>query len=310
MSKLNVAMCPSVNGFGHIRRLLSISLTMRLQGCNVVFVFPNSATQKQISLVVKHKFETILVDIEEIEFAYQEGPFAKERNLAFDNQLSSVRELKKFNLVLADTVSWPCHFSKHAIFIGQFSWEMYYEHQKNSESKTKTNSLLDFKQLFGMKLFSWDELIDLKNFTNIELLDYWNLREKKISKRINQIGIASNGIIGISTEINGLEPVEIKGIPEYLMQKKELPQYLLMRAGLGNILEGLAARCSIFLTNDSESLDVTRNREKLIDLGLAVEINSISKMEYQIINNHRINDEINVNMISSGDLALEILRGF
>lgn len=301
-----IAFCPSLNGFGHIRRLLSIAVALKKIGFAVSFIVPDYLTDYQLQIIREKNIEVLIINSNSLPNNYCDGPYAfKITNSNLDNT-QKLKILKEFDVVIADSITWPALTSSKNILIAQFIWEKYNE---KTNHKNIENLVKNFSVIFGMKYFTWSEISKLNKFVEIPPLDYWNFRNRNVLLKESLIGIASNGVENNRTTLNKLKKnmLQINGIPEFIDKNGFLPKTIVARAGLGNVLEALALKCDLICLKENETLDVSRNRETLVLRNFASEIPNLGSISEDII---RKKSYEYFDMISSEQFAHELELNF
>ena len=269
LSRMRILLCPSLNGFGHIRRLIALRRGLVLLGHKVNFLVTSDLTFSQYELIQNEGDIPFVLDKSSYpDDLFIEGPYVKKPQNGYSPNLRSLEDLN-FDYVVADTVTWPTLIKSPALFIGQFTWSMYHGSLRRDEI------LSTFVSALGIELFSWPMLKSHPGYRPLPLIDYWNIRSRRINL-LNQIGFARNGL-GREALRNSQanKTVPISGIPEFLDSNGWLPKYIVMRAGIGNVMEAISAGAVPILTLD-EDLDVQYNKQLLVKGGYAIDIDDLN----------------------------------
>jgi hypothetical protein len=277
---MRILLCPSTNGFGHIRRLIALQRGLVSLGHKADFLVTDKATLRQRQMIQKESGALLIVDssIHPDSF-FIEGPYTGQTKEVCIPNLSSFKHLE-YDYVVADTITWPASLNAPSLFIGQFTWQMYFD------NSSPDSSLDSFRRIMGIDLFAWSELKVHSKFVPLPLIDYWNLSTRSILF-CDKIGIANNGVnqFFLSSEI-GEELIPISGIPEFLNSHGWLPKYMVMRPGIGNLMEALSARVVPILTSDFDC-DVRYNKQVLLDAHYALDASEVNFHEQETTLEHR-----------------------
>lgn len=238
----SVCFVPSNNGYGHLRRCASIAKAFSKNGFKTALLW-----NYRIPIRKDLEVENIFGEVRLMQTPLSsEGPSVRSEDAGMLREIETY--LKGFDAVIVDTLTWPLGIDEEFLFIGQFLWEFYY--QKRFDKRTfrlQESSAFDFSQIrnrmFGMKGFAWPEMTSFKNFTEIDMLDYWQLRQAKFL-RSNTLGFSNSGTGFVSTQDIPFKDVlqEINGLENMISRNGLLPAGVLCRAGLGIISECLSSR--------------------------------------------------------------------
>lgn len=275
---------PSVNGFGHLRRCLSIanSLTARNYHCSIMWNYSVRIPTWATEFCSKYNIRMIMRDTP----LNDEGPNFRKKNSYGSPDLH--KEIETFNLLIADTVTWPLDMNNEVVFLAQFYWELYY-------TKCFNENIIDVKKIkqisknvktFGMELFVWDEMKDFLNFTPIPILDYWNLRANK-SVRNEEILVSRSGAGNgnISATPHWMRSLEnLNGMENYINSQNRRPLGVVCRAGLGIISECISSKV-LPIFQKSDDYETELNIRKSLENGIGLSINNIQKLEFDKVRN-------------------------
>jgi hypothetical protein len=235
-----IALIPSMNGFGHTRRLLSLAIALRKEGFSCSVLIPCQLSNSvQISKIVLQKsldLKTICSDL------YLDGPYSNLQNHQACESNFYPEDLHKFLAVISDTLTWVAEFNPHSILIAQFTWEKYYN--SNFDDRFLNHKLKKFKKILGLEYFSQEYLSSQSNFYQIPLIDYWGLSHYIRTPHSHKIHFLSSG----AEDIAKLVPKNlvkdsnfiIYGLENYLRNNIK-PLAAICRPGLGSILECLSS---------------------------------------------------------------------
>lgn len=238
----SVCFIPSNNGYGHLRRCASFAKAFSKNGFNTTLLW-NSRIAIKNDLEIENSFgEVCLMHTPLI----SEGPSVRSDDAGKLREIKTY--LKRFDAVIVDTLTWPLGIDEEFIFIGQFLWELYYEKRfEKRHFRLQESDAFDFSlrrnRMFGMKGFAWPEMTRFKNFTEIDVFDYWQLEQAKFRRR-NALGFSNSGTGLFSTQDIPFKEalVEINGLENMISSSGLLPVGVLCRAGLGIISECLSSR--------------------------------------------------------------------
>jgi hypothetical protein len=264
-----VALVPSNNGYGHLRRLSSLIPALTDHNFKVSLFWDERVTFPRHIFGSRLPFELELIKTP----LHLDGPFVRSNADYSFKLLEEV--MSRYLFVISDTVTWPAKVHKRTIFLTQFFWEMYYsEIDSHSEFWRKAvSSLPNTNLIYTMEHFSWLESSNYPNLRQIPIVDYWNLRQReeangedlvKLSSGTNQ----SNAFNSIAKELNFKDDIkQISGMENYVESARKKPLGVLCRAGLGAISESISARSyCIFLPDDD--FEIKKNSNIAIELGV------------------------------------------
>lgn len=235
-----IALIPSMNGFGHTRRLLSLGTALREEGFSCTVLVPcQLLSSVQISTIVLQKnidLKTICSDL------YLDGPYSNLQNHQACESDFYPEDLHKFLAVISDTLTWVAEFNSNSILIAQFTWEKYYD--SNFDDKFLNHKLKKFRKILGLEYFSQKYLSSQSNFDQIPLIDYWGLSRYIKTPYSHAIHFLSSGAEDITKLVpkNLLKKSNliIYGLENYLRNNSK-PLAAICRPGLGSILECLSS---------------------------------------------------------------------
>lgn len=266
-----IAIVPSMNGYGHLRRCLSISKYLNLYGSRVSLVwdsritFPQWALKFAISNQIDVRFHILPLE--------KDGPLL---NISGEIHAAPRGILENYDCVIADTVTWPLFENDNPIFIGQFTWELY--KNKTQSEAVKDQSLPPIPsstRIFGMSTYLWDEMRRYSNLVEIPILDYWGLRDANLP--ISLEFVYSPSVVK-KFDLNELKHFsqgrinEIKGMENYITTAKCKPLGVFCRAGLGAVTESISIRSMpIFLPDDDYEIKFNINRSLEMGIGLRLQ---------------------------------------
>ena len=304
-----IGFVPSVNGFGHTRRLLSLALVLHKSGHNCYFFLPCRlpSNSKIPNLIEEHKFKISIICTSK----FNDGPYSNLRNYCICTKDKNKSELENIDLIIADSVFWASDLHSNSFLLSQFVWQKDLDSSVSGEKRIR--QLLKFNKIFGFKYFTHSQIRTLKNYTEIPLLDYWNLRSYSQKDSHEYFGLATSG----AQEIREFLPLSLRseslqtisGLEKFLSVNPK-PIAIFCRPGLGAILECLSANIVPVLLdfNDSE-LDFNKNIA--VSNGWAVsftEFESIPLQEkFKFLHTFIANRKL-PEMISPKDLAGLILQ--
>jgi hypothetical protein len=190
-----------------------------------------------------------------------------------------------FDLVISDTLTWPLMIDERAILISQFLWEIYYAKTNKEKMPDETQRVLtlDSTRVFAMGDFVWPEMRELMNINQVPILDYWNLRKKRILFSTDICTSSSGtGRGSLSRTFLNWNCERIMGFENYIREKQTKPLGVLCRPGLGIVTECISAR-SIPIVLDENDFEMKYNRAVLTEnlrLGVkAEELDGLSPEE-------------------------------
>lgn len=246
-----VCFIPSNNGYGHLRRCASFAQAFSRRGFSTALLWNSKVTIRK-ELEIQKSFDEISLMDTPLNF---EGPSVRSHHTGDLRQIRTY--LKGFDAVIVDTLTWPLGIDEEFLFVGQFLWELYYEKKfEMGGFSFQDGHAFDFSNLtnrmFGMRGFSWPEMTNFQNFIEIDVLDYWKLRQAKF-QRSDTLGFSNSGTGLVSTQNipfkNALE--EVNGLENTISQSGLLPAGVLCRAGLGIITECISSKTApILLEHD------------------------------------------------------------
>jgi hypothetical protein len=237
---LKIGFVGSVNGYGHIRRLLSIARIMDKKKFKVVFYL--SCQLNPSSLIVKMiKNQNFEINILCTKY-YTDGPYANFNIKCKCNLNINKKNFSEIDILIADSQLWASELHKNTFLIAQFVWQV--DYKKENLSYLETQRFYKFRHIFGINDFSLPYLKSLDNFTGIPLLDYWGLRKFGSITSENYISLANNGTQKLDKNLVemsfGKKIPLIRGLDEFLNTNTK-PIAIICRPGLGTILECLSA---------------------------------------------------------------------
>jgi hypothetical protein len=274
-----VGLAPSLNGNGHLRRLLSLAISLREFEIEVTFIFPNNVllTHLQKSIISKSGVSVVLVDLGK----FTEGPSVAVQTVNQIDKWSLLKTQKLinslFDLIICDTVTWPIDIHYNVIFLGQFTWDLYYLKFKSLNSKFETTfndplqQLSRARSVISMKYFVWPEIADNLKIQKIGVLDYWGLASNNCALEENYIGhLVSGATHELRSEFLEKDVRIIQMIESEIKTKLRKPKYLLCRAGLGAVSESISSSIPpIFIS--SEDFEINHNSKVCINMGWGVD---------------------------------------
>jgi hypothetical protein len=269
-----IGLIPSVNGYGHTRRLISIALALEKKGFKIIFLLSCGSMNSDLStLISKYSYRIdFYCALDKLEGFYVKKPAIHS---------CSIKRDKKFSLdfVISDSLLWVESLKSHSILIAQFIWEDYYEESR----ETILIKLTSFKKIFGQRYFSTKILTSNHNFQEIPLLDYWNLRNYLNTESQDRIAVAWSG----AENIYGLFPTGtlienfpiIKGMEKFLKSNFK-PLGVICRPGLGAISECLSAGIIPILINTTDK-ELVYNSKVAFKFGWAIPFEDIKELSFK-----------------------------
>ena len=265
-----IAIVPSMNGYGHLRRCLSISKYLKMYGFKVSLVWDSRVTFPQWAIRFSKS--------NQIEVRFHKLPLEKDGPLLnVSGEMRAVPSgiLENYDCVIADTVTWPLFENDNPIFIGQFTWELY-------KKKTQLEAVKDqylppiplSTRIFGMSAYLWDEMRRYSNLVEIPILDYWGLRDRNLPIGLDFVYSPSAVKNFNLSELKHLSLGtirEIKGMENYVATSKSKPLGVFCRAGLGAVTESISIRSMpIFVPDDD--YEINFNVEKSLEMGIGLRL--------------------------------------
>lgn len=292
-----MVLCPSLNGFGHIRRMIALKLGLNLLGHQADFLVTDRLTVLQRELINEAGVTPLILDSSFYSVSiFEEGPYVGKAKADCIPNLSSLDYLN-YDCVVADTVTWPLLINVPSIFVGQFTWSMYFNH-------SEANEILDsFQSIIGIDLFSWPLLKAHSKYKPLPVIDYWNFRAGPV-KLLDDIGLATNGSNPEPLAVDRNLLVPVAGIPEFLKAYGWLPKYIVMRAGLGNVMEALAAGVVPILTSD-DGLDIVLNKRVLLANRYALDFSDVDIDSKRVLSRYRSYDGPVINQVEFAKVVVE-----
>lgn len=308
---MNIGFIPSLNGLGHLRRLISVAHEVKKLGCEVTFVISDQykIEDKFLAAIKEKEFKFHISSTPD----YRDGPFVQ-RSEKRAGTLGVEKLLNALDLVIADTVTWPIQIYDKVIFLGQFTWELYYAKVSRLTDKHISTTFPLYKALkvYGMHKFAWPEIASLPNFTPLPILDYWSLRDRLITRK-KSLGIIKSGIYdkyidGIRSSVN---LIDVSAPEDYFARGGVFPTGILCRPGLGAISEILTLK-SVPILFQSDNFELSRNCKTVIENGWGVLLKNKGSINYDILTDKvtTMREQIQFpQTITSARLARAILNG-
>lgn len=268
-----VGLIPSINGFGHTRRLLSIANELTKNNVVCTFLLPCLLSKQSAipKLIAEYGFRSKIVCFRD----YTDGPYSI-INSSHDCNTNPLN-LNKFDYLLADTVTWVADFHDNVYLIAQFTWEQF----KPKINKISIDRrLTKFKRIYGFKYFTTNYIESQTNYEQIPLLDYWGLGKYIKTNPIDKFVLANNGAQDPNFKLRDdifLKSLDlVKGLEKYL-ELNTKPLAMICRPGLGAILECLSSGIApvLFETHDPE---LSYNRQVALANGWAVDYKKIEPL--------------------------------
>ena len=268
-----IGFVPSVNGFGHTRRLISLAIELTTMGYKCDFILPCILSGKSpiFGIILEYGFSYDIMCIREL----NDGPFVLKNYFheckSYDIELS----LKKYDYLIADTVTWVSNFHDNTYLFAQFSWEQ--NQNKDTKNLTLDSRLIKHKRIFGFRYFTNKYIKSQINYQEIPLLDYWNLNRYSTVRSSDKFLIANSGAEDLKI-LKGndkfLSETEIiYGLEKYLKTNVK-PLAIICRPGMGAILESISAGIIPILLY-SEDHELIFNKKIAIEEGWAIDYKSI-----------------------------------
>jgi hypothetical protein len=272
----NFGFVPSVNGFGHTRRLLSLAIELTIMDYKCNFILPCILSSKSpiLGIISEHGFDYEIICIREL----NDGPFVLKNQSheckSYDIELS----LKKYEYLIADTVTWVSNFHSDTYLFAQFTWEQY--HNRDTSDLDLNNKLIKYKKIFGFKYFTNQFIKSQINYQEIPLLDYWNLSRYSSLGNNGKFLIANSGAEDfkiLTSNDQFLSETKISYGLEKHLKINSKPLAIICRPGLGAILESISAGIVPILL-DSEDYELEFNKKVAIENGWAIDYKSIESL--------------------------------
>jgi len=251
-SIMRVALVPSVNGFGHTRRLLSIAVPLRNKGIDCEFLLPCQLGYKSklVEIITQKNFQPKII----CSNGTDEGPYINFRKHSDCFSTYNKDTIKIFDHVICDTVTWLHNWHTSTFLFAQFTWTIFADNYKKIIEKDLT--YLQFKKIYGMKYFTQSSLLRLKTFQSTPILDYWGLSKFANVKAEPKILIAGNGAENIFNLLKGfdidLNSEIVYGLENYVKHNSK-PLGIICRAGLSTIVECLSANIVPILLKSTDA---------------------------------------------------------
>ena len=228
---------PSNNGYGHLRRLLSVANALKQCGIEPHLNIAVGDTQKRN---IASDYEVTLVDYAFP--SYLDGPFSKQQDVRGKTRLDP----HIYDAVVTDNLIELGQVHPNSILIAQFTWREYFE-RKQSKSSPKIVSdysvidfLSKFRRLFGMKHFAWGVMKVQTNYVSVPLLDYWGLSQKRNLRTLPEILLMKSGINSPIIENLYKDFNKKVRIIREVQQLDFIPKGVICRPGLSTLLEILS----------------------------------------------------------------------
>jgi hypothetical protein len=285
-----IGIVPSLNGYGHLRRCLSIARQLKIRGFRVTVIWDTRIGlpkwAKVFALENYIEFDFVLSPL------FLDGPYVR-RDLSDTG--GEVCRLKGFDCLIADTVTWPLRDQDKSVLLAQFTWDIYNGRVNRMHPNFEFSTTLpDSTNIFSMSLFIWEEMRQLKNLTEIPVLDYWNLSLVRYP-RSKTIVYSPSGVRNLTSEqLAKLVQTQIevvRGLENFVRISKERPLAVVCRAGLGALTECLSLKSMPLFIPDPD-LEINRNMSITIERGVGLlldEVSSCSEMELKSIIDLRYN---------------------
>jgi hypothetical protein len=266
-----IALFASHNGFGHLRRMIALGYGLVEIGIQPHIFISASASLAQIQILKECTLPFQVRHFDEVDGGEVDGPFTSQEERNMSHSFLSSEEISKYPGVVSDTLVWPSSHNSNSLFIGNFTWEQYRKCGTPNCRQYSLNELKNYKAILGIDLFSWASIKTSQNYNGIPPIDYWGLRNRKVTY-LDQIGIAFNGTeLGLNLPKPWRDlAIIIRGIPEFVELHDSIPKVIITRAGLGNVMETIAIGSRLVLTGEDSGKDTQYNRQALIDKGFAV----------------------------------------
>ena len=309
-----IGLVPSNNGFGHLRRLISLVPALQDAGYKVSIIWDKRIRFPGELLGIRDQLEINFISTP----LDLDGPYVKAQEKSCD-EIDLHNSLKPYDLVIADTVTWPLRCHTNAVLIAQFTWEHYYRKRNSIDAnqwEEKVKSIPQDSRIFSMQLFQWGDMLDFPGVTPIPILDYWGLRERLISRN-QRIGVIRSGVARWMNQPNPTSDLLknnqidlIQGLENYASQKGSVPAGIICRAGLGAISECISAKSLPILLEDAD-IEIQYNRQILLDLGLAIDFKNLKNFgDKRLLQIEQLaSSMIWPDVLSAQDLTEQILKG-
>lgn len=273
--KLSLGIVPSINGFGHVRRMISIALAFESFGNSTNFLLPCTLNKRSKILTLisnyKLKVQTICVP------TYMEGPYAELQNHQ-TCEYSEINNLQtKYEFIIADTVTWVADYHTKVYLFAQQLWE--FRSGDDLIIAETIRRLRKFRKIFGFKDFTLDSIRNLNNFKEIPLIDYWGLKKYVNTEAEDIIVVSNSGAENLLEAENFYDKnlTMVYGLEKYLLLKPK-PIAMICRPGLGAISESLSAGITPILLQ-YEDPELFFNSQVAISNKWAIDYQQISKFD-------------------------------
>lgn len=298
----------SRNGFGHLRRSISIAVAMIKIGIEVD-IWSDPKDLSHSSLFSDYEIRAVFGKLP----PHLEGPY-----LDRAHEAKEYINFEPYDLVISDTIIEASSWHNNVILLSQFTWPHYYIKQeitpfRKYSKETIENYLDGFKRIYGMRLFSWEELRSNKNFVEIPFLDYWNLREKRNLRHSEKVVIIRSGIRNQSLNETYNKFGTLYQTVSRIEEIDWRPKAVFCRPGLSSILEILAMGAYPILIGSEGDFELERNTSIILKKKWGMKEKYFSKVVSKIGIERALREMERVDMVdrkefmSSSELAIKIL---
>ena len=299
MRKQKIALIACSNGYGHVKRLLSISEAFKNKGITPT-IFAQKAKVKKLSQILKinppliHDFDT------RSDIKYQVNPKSKS-----DEWIFKLPSLNQFDHVISDNLLEILKIRKDAWISGSFFWheslknyppnkKKYYKDLINkiktrvvSSSLFTPNYMNKNSNLFEIGLFSFEK--NKKNEVKENLLiscgkggDLINETKKFIRLLLNEKSLYNYNKIFIEPSL-----YKTKMPSQFLPASYDNKMYsslktAIIRPGVGTLTDCIINSVPIFCYYEKNNLEMKLNAEKVEKFGLGENSKTIEKAWNQI----------------------------
>jgi len=270
---------PSVNGYGHLRRCISIASSLRCRGYECTLMWNESVP---IPIWAYEEFSKY-----RIELIIRKTPLESEgpsyRSNSTTHLIGLETEIRSFDLLIVDTITWPLGMNTKTVFLAQFIWDLYY-------IKMDFEAFIDFSKLrnthknvtaFGMNPFIWEEMKEIFTTVQIPVLDYWNLRRKlpNQSEEIvaSQSGALNRNFWAVPNWVMQLE--NLGGMENYINIHGMRPLAVVCRPGLGIISECISAQVFPIFTQEHD-FEMNWNITKSLEIGVGIPLQALNGLTF------------------------------
>ena len=305
---MNIAILVCDNGFGHMRRSLSIALNLTKFG-HTVEIFGNKVGYENV--VKAFKLKNIPFRFIESNFSYNLKYFTN----GFPEKFSikqNFPDLDNYDFVLSDNILEVLEIRPDTILIAQFFWHEIIP-KVNQEYKSKCRNLIQETSpiIFGDKYFSMRHIKESFNYVPVGLHALNLLKDRSYTeeKESRKNLLISGGNTQYAKNLfsryiqyiikNPITDVDIVFVDKNIMPSK-FPSWIkeatfdqemyksliacICRPGLGTITENIYYGVKVFTLFEDDNLEMIHNSIALKKLNLGENLLSIDSFNEQICN--------------------------